>query len=98
MCPTFDPTARLNGFDTRDHAGCLLADHFLKLTQLLLNDTSYFFDSAFCFKVRIVSQLARSLFSRTFYIVKIAFNLLPCAVCHFLPGTYCSLCRTRPTQ
>jgi hypothetical protein len=30
-------------------------------------------------------SLPLSLFSRSFCIVKIAFNLLPCAVCHFLP-------------
>jgi hypothetical protein len=67
---------------------CLLADQFLKFTQLLLNDTSHFFDSAIRLKIGIVSQFALSLFSRSFCVVKVAFNLLPCAVCPFLPRTF----------
>src|ERR1700722_4706664 len=61
----------------------LLADQLLEVTQLLLNNASHLFDPAFRLKIRIVSQLAFSLFSRSFCVVKIAFNFLPCAVCHF---------------
>jgi hypothetical protein len=66
----------------------LLADHFLKLSQLLLDDTSDFFSSAFRFKIGIVSQFTLCLFSSSFCIVKIAFNLLLCAVCHYFPRTW----------
>jgi len=60
----------------------LLADHFLKFSQLLLDDAGYFFNAAFRFKIGIIGQFSLSLFGRSFCIVKIAFNLLPCAVCH----------------
>jgi hypothetical protein len=66
---SFDLTIRLNALNTPDHTRGLLADHFLKFSQLLLNDTSYFFDSAFRLEVSIVSQFACSLFSCTFNIV-----------------------------
>ena len=68
----------------------LLADQFLELTQLLLNFTSHFFGPAFRLKIGIVNELALSLFRRSFCVAQVAFNLLPCAVCHlFSPMTCC---------
>jgi ParB-like chromosome segregation protein Spo0J len=42
-----------------------------------LNDASHLFDPAFCLKIRIVSQFALGLFSRSVCVVEIAFNFLP---------------------
>lgn len=61
----------------------LLADDFLQLSQLLLDDAGDFFSAAFGFKIGIFEQFAFSLFSGTFCVVKIAFDLLFCTVCHF---------------
>jgi hypothetical protein len=60
-----------------------LADQFLELAQLLLNDAGNLFDSAFCLKIGIVGQFSFGLFSGSFCVVKIALDLLLCAVCHF---------------
>lgn len=65
----------------------LFADQFLEVRELLLDDASHFFGSAFRLEVGIVFQLSLSLFRRPFCVVKIAFNLLPRAVCHVVPGT-----------
>jgi hypothetical protein len=62
-----------------------LANQFLKLTQLLLNNSSHLFGPPFRLKIRIVSQFALRFLGRSFCVVKVAFNLLPCAVCHFFP-------------
>src|SRR5580698_2525537 len=88
--PDLDQEAVVVGLDLaayRSDLWELFADHLLDLSQLLLHNTSHFFNAAFRFKIGIVSQFAFSLFRRPFCIVKIAFDLLPCTVCHGFPRT-----------
>jgi len=61
----------------------LFANQFLQMPQFFLNDSGNLFGSAFRFQIGIVNQFAFGLFGGAFCIVKIAFNLLLCAVCHF---------------
>src|SRR5271166_1996545 len=54
----------------------LLLEHFFDLPDLLLNFAGQFFDPAFGFQVRIVSDLACFLFDFTCRFVKLAFDLI----------------------
>ena len=90
------PYREARPFSCQPYRSRLLADQFLKLSQILLDHPGDFLSSAFSFKIGIVSQFALRFFGGSFCIVKIAFNLLLRAVCHCFPRTRLPSIRRTP--